>query len=183
MLTFGTNSLQLYKFHVDFSTPANSTFTGPRSIPVAAFTPLCNGGSECVPQPGTNNKLDSLADRLMYRLAYRNFGNHESLVVSQSVAVGGGGGVRWYEIQAPNGTPVVAQQGTYAPDSSYRWMASAAMDKIGDLAVGYSFSSGAVYPGVAFAGRVPSDPAGALEAETVIMNGSGSQTGTLVALG
>ncbi len=179
MLTFGTNSLQLYKFHVDFNTPANSTFTGPRAIPVAAFTPLCNGASQCVPQPGTNNKLDSLADRLMYRLAYRNFGSHESLVVSQSVAVSGGGGVRWYEIQSPNGTPVVAQQGTYAPDSSYRWMSSAAMDKIGDLAVGYSFASGAVYPGVAFAGRVPSDPAGALEAETTIMSGSGSQTGTL----
>jgi hypothetical protein len=179
LLTYGANSLLLYKFHVDFNNPANSTFTGPTTIPVAAFTPLCYGGAECVPQPGTNNKLDSLADRLMYRLAYRNFGTHESLVVNQSVAVTGGSGVRWYEIQAPNATPIVAQQGTYAPDSSYRWMGSVAMDKIGDLAVGYSFSSGAVYPGVAFAGRVPSDPAGALEAETVIMNGSGSQTGTL----
>jgi hypothetical protein len=115
----------------------------------------------------------------MYRLAYRNFGTHESLVVNQSVAVSGGGGVRWYEIQAPNHTPIVAQQGTYAPDSTYRWMGSVAMDKIGDLAVGYSFSSGAIYPGIAFAGRVLSDPAGALEAETVITNGSGSQTGTL----
>jgi hypothetical protein len=179
MLTYGANSLLLYKFHVDFNNPTNSTFAGPTTIPVAAFTPLCYGGSECVPQPGTDNKLDSLADRLMYRLAYRNFGSHESLVVNHSVAVSGGGGVRWYEIQSPNSSPVLAQQGTYAPDSSYRWMGSVAMDKIGDLALGYSFSSGAVYPGVAFAGRVPSDPAGALEAETVIMNGSGSQTGTL----
>ena len=179
MLTYGTNSLLLFKFHVDFNTPSNSTFTGPRTIPVASFTPLCNAAAQCVPQPGTSNKLDSLADRLMYRLAYRNFGSHESLVVSQSVAVSGSGGVRWYEIQAPNGTPIVAQQGTYAPDSSYRWMGSAAMDKIGDLAIGYSVSSGAVYPGVAFAGRVPSDPAGALEAETTITTGSGSQTGTL----
>ena len=91
-----------------------------------------------MPQPGTDNKLDSLADRLMYRLAYRNFGSHESLVVNHSVAVNGSGGVRWYEIQSPNGTPVVAQQGTYAPDSSYRWMGSIAMDKIGDIALGYS---------------------------------------------
>lgn len=179
MLTYGSNSLLLYKFHVDFSNPANSTFTGPTTIAVAPFIPLCYGGSSCVPQPGTDNKLDSLADRLMYRLAYRNFGSHESLVVNQSVAVNGGGGVRWYEVQSPNGTPVVAQQGTYAPDSTYRWMGSVAMDKIGDLAVGYSFSSGGVYPGIAFAGRVPSDPAGALQAETVIMHGSGSQTGTL----
>ena len=179
MLTYGMNSLLLYKFHVDFSNPSNSTFTGPTTIAVASFTPLCYGGAQCVPQPGTDNKLDSLADRLMYRLAYRNFGSHESLVVNHSVAAGGGSGVRWYEIQAPNGTPNVTQQGTFAPDSSYRWMGSVAMDKIGDLAVGYSVSSGAVYPAVAFAGRVPSDPAGALEAETVIMSGSGSQTGSL----
>jgi hypothetical protein len=179
MLNFGANSLRLFKFHVDFSNPSNSTFSGPTTLPVAAFTPLCNGASQCVPQPETNNKLDSLADRLMYRLAYRNFGNHESLVVNHSVAVSGGGGIRWYEIQAPNGTPVVVQQGTYAPDSSYRWMGSVAMDKIGDLAVGYSVSSGAVYPGIAFAGRLPSDPPGTLEAETVITSGSGSQTGTL----
>ncbi|HLI62620.1 MAG TPA: choice-of-anchor D domain-containing protein [Terriglobales bacterium] len=176
MLDFGYNSLNLYKFHVDFNTPANSTFTGPTVISVAAFTPLCNGGQDCVPQPLTDNKLDSLADRLMYRLAYRNFGTHESLVVNQSVAVAGGGGVRWYEIRNPNGTPVVAQQGTYAPDSSYRWMGSIAMDKIGDIAVGYSVSSGAVYPSIAFAGRMPSDAPGTLEAETLVWSGSGSQT-------
>ncbi|HUI83663.1 MAG TPA: choice-of-anchor D domain-containing protein [Candidatus Binatia bacterium] len=176
MLTYGLNSLQLYRFHVDFSNPSNSTFTGPTTIGVAAFSPLCGGGAQCVPQPGTSNKLDSLADRLMYRLAYRNFGDHESLVVNHSVAVSGGGGVRWYEIQSPGATPVVAQQGTWAPDSNYRWMGSVAMDRIGDLAVGYSVASGAVYPSVAFAGRMPSDPPGQLEAETTIVTGSGSQT-------
>jgi hypothetical protein len=175
VLNFGANSLNLYKFHTDFSNPANATFTGPTIIPVAAFTPLCNGGSGCVPQPGTTTKLDSLADRLMYRLAYRNFGSHQSLVVNQSVAVSGSSGVRWYEIQAPNGTPVVAQQGTYAPDSNYRWMGSIAMDKAEDIALGYSVSSSSVHPSIAVAGRVPTDPAGALEAETAVITGSGSQ--------
>ena len=104
MVYFGTNDLNLFRFHVDFNNPANSTFTGPAVISVAAFTPLCDGGT-CVPQPGTGNRLDSLADRLMYRLAYRNFGSHQSLVVNHSVAVSGGGGVRWYEIQNPGGTP------------------------------------------------------------------------------
>src|SRR5262249_27029703 len=100
-LNFGSNSLNLWKFHVDFGTPANSTLTGPTNIAVAAFAAACNGGA-CIPQPGTSQKLDSLADRLMYRLAYRNFGSHESLVVNHSVAVGGKGknksvtGVRWY---------------------------------------------------------------------------------------
>src|SRR4030088_1732309 len=83
MLYFGTNNLNLYKFHVDFTTPSNSTFTGPTVINVAAFNPLCNGGT-CVPQAGTTQQLDSLADRLMYRLAYRNFGSHESLGLKHS---------------------------------------------------------------------------------------------------
>jgi hypothetical protein len=114
MLEFDVNSLNLYKFHVDFATPSNSTFSAATNIPVAPFTPLCNGARSCVPQQGTSTFLDSLGDRLMYRLAYRNFGDHESLVVNHSVAVTVNGvstsGVRWYEIQNPGGTPTVAQQ-------------------------------------------------------------------------
>ncbi|HYU46545.1 MAG TPA: choice-of-anchor D domain-containing protein [Terriglobales bacterium] len=179
MIFFGTNNLNLFKFHVDFATPANSTFTGPTVIPVAAFNPLCNGGA-CVPQPGTTQRLDSLADRLMYRLAYRNFGTHESLVVNHSVAVGsGGGGLRWYEIQNPSGTPAVAQQGTFAPDASFRWMGSVAMDQAGDMAIGYSVSSSSVHPSVRYAGRVATDPSGTLEAEVNVISGTGSQNGNL----
>jgi hypothetical protein len=178
MLYFGTNNLNIYKFHVDFTTPSNSTFTGPTVINVAAFSPLCGGGT-CVPQPSTTQQLDSLADRLMYRLAYRNFGSHESLVVNHSVVAGSGGGIRWYEIQNPSGTPVVAQQSTFAPDSNYRWMGSVAMDQAGDLAVGYSVASTSLSPSVRFAGRVPTDPASTLESEVNIVSGSGSQTGGL----
>src|SRR5689334_2131641 len=72
-MNFGANSLNLWKFHADFANAANTTFTGPTNIPVAAFNAACSGGGACIPQPSTNNKLDSLADRLMYRLAYRNF--------------------------------------------------------------------------------------------------------------
>src|SRR5437870_7992363 len=178
MLFYGTNNLNLYRFHVDFTTPTNSTFTGPTVIPVAAFSPLCGGGT-CVPQPGTTNRLDSLADRLMYRLAYRNFGTHESLVTNHSVAVTGGGGVRWYEIQNPSGTPSLAQQGTFAPDSSYRWMGSIATDQAGDMAVGYSVSSSSINPSIRYTGRAPTDPAGTMEAEVNIVSGTGSQTATL----
>ncbi len=179
MLYFGTNNLNLYKFHVDFTTPSNSTFTGPTVINVAAFNALCNGGT-CVPQPSVTQQLDSLADRLMYRLAYRNLGNHESLVVNHSVTAGSSGGVRWYEIQNPNGTPVLAQQSTFAPDSSYRWMGSIAMDHVGDMALGYSVSAASsVFPSVRFTGRVPTDPANTMEAEVNIVSGAGSQNGSL----
>ncbi len=175
---FGTNNLNLFKFHVDFATPANSTFTGPTVIPVTAFTALCNGGT-CVPQSGTTQQLDSLADRLMYRLAYRNFGTHESLVVNHSVVAGSSGGIRWYELQNPNGTVTVAQQSTFAPDSNFRWMGSVAMDKAGDMAMGYSVSSSAKNPSIAFTGRAATDPANTMQAESTIINGTGSQTGNL----
>lgn len=186
LLNFGTNSLNEWKFHVDFANPANSTLTGPLNIPVAAFTPACGGGT-CISQPGTRNQLDSLADRLMYRLAYRTFTDgHESLVVNHSVKVSGSKrsqvvGVRWYELRNPNavGGATVFQQGTYSPDSTSRWMGSIAMDKVGNIAVGYSVSSGSVFPSISVTGRVPTDALGTLEAENSIKVGGGSQTGNL----
>jgi hypothetical protein len=178
ILSFGTNSLLLWKFHVDWTTTSNSTLTGPATIPVATFSPACSGGGTCIPQSGTNQQLDSLADRLMYRLAYRNFGDHESLVVSHSVTAGSSVGVRWYELRNPGGTPTVFQQSTYAPDSSYRWMGSAAMDRNGDIALGYSVSSSSLHPQIHYTGRLVGDPLSTMtQGEGVVIDGSGSQTG------
>lgn len=179
-VSFGSNSLNLWRFHVDFTTPSNSTLTGPINLPVAAFTAACSGGGACIPQPNTREKLDSLADRLMYRLAYRNFGTHESWVVNHSVTVGKSKrnstvGVRWYELQNLNTSPTVAQQGTFSPDSTFRWMGSIAMDKVGDIALGYSASSTSVFPSLRYTGRVPSDPLGTMETEATIKAGAGSQ--------
>ena len=184
-LNFGSNSLNLWKFHVDFKTTSNSTFTGPTTLAVAAFTEACAGGS-CIPQMGTSQKLDSLGDRLMYRLAYRNFGTHESLVVNHSVAATGGKhgantGVRWYELRSTTAPAAfsVFQQGTFAPDSSFRWMGSIAMDKVGDIALGYSVSSSSMFPAIRYTGRVPTDGAGTMEAEKSIKTGGGSQLHSL----
>lgn len=181
VMSFGTNSLNLYRFHVDWANPANSTFTGPTVLPVASFGEACGGGT-CVPQAGTRNKLDSLGDRLMYRLAYRKFGDgHDALVVNHSVGANRKSqtSVRWYEVRNPGGTPAVHQQGTYAPDSSYRRMGSAAMDKAGNIGVGYSVSSSTLRPSIRFTGRGPGDPLGTLGAETNLLTGVGSQTGAL----
>jgi hypothetical protein len=179
VMSFATNALQLWKFHVDWTTPANSTFTGPATIPVASFSPACGGGGACIPQAGTTQQLDSLADRLMYRLAYRNFGDHESLVVNDSVTAGSSVGVRWYELRDPNGTPTVFQQGTYAPDSSYRWMGSLAQDKLGDIGLGFSVSSSSLHPGIHVTGQLAGDAPGTMtQGETSVIDGAGSQTGS-----
>ncbi|PYX93849.1 MAG: hypothetical protein DMG67_03235 [Acidobacteria bacterium] len=182
LVNFGSNSLRLWRFHVDFATPGNSTLTGPTTIPVAAFAAACRGGGACIPQSSTSQKLDSLADRLMYRLAYRNFGTHDALVVNHSVTVGKGktsrAGIRWYELRSStpgSGNFSVFQQGTFAPDSTFRWMGSIAMDKVGDIAVGYSASSSSVFPSIRYSGRVSSDALGTLESENVLQAGGGSQ--------
>jgi hypothetical protein len=176
----GSTTLDLWKFHVDWGTPGNSSLTGPTRLGVAAYNQLCSGTRSCVPQPGTSVGLDGLGDRLMHRLAYRNLGDHEALVATHSANVGSGqAGVRWYEIRNPNGTPVIYQQGTYAPDATNRWLGSIAMDQSGNIALGYSVSSSSVFPGIRYTGRLVSDPLNTLpQGETTLIDGHGSQTGT-----
>jgi hypothetical protein len=171
------NELRLFRFHVDWTNPAASTFTGPVALPVAPYDAALCAFALCIPQAGTFQKLDTLSSRLMYRLAYRNFGDHESLVVNHSVDIGGDhAGVRWYEIRKP-AAPVLYQQGTYAPDDEHRWMGSIAMDGNGNVALGYSVSSATSYPSIRFTGRLADDPLGTMTlAEGTIVAGSGAQT-------
>jgi hypothetical protein len=175
LVTFGSNTLNLYKFHVDFATPTNSKITGPFSMSVAAFSEACGGGT-CIPQLGTQQLLDSLGDRLMYRLAYRNYGDHEAVVVNHSVATTGSVGIRWYELRNLSGTPSVYQQGTFAPDSEYRWMGSIGMDNVGNIALGYSISSTSRNPSIRYTVRAPGDPLGQMGTEAQVIGGTGSQT-------
>lgn len=175
------SALDLFKFHVDFTNPTNSTFTGPTKIAVAAFTPLCptQNRGRCVKQPTAGSDLlESLANRLMFRLVYRNFSDHTVLLTTHSIVAGSSGGIRWYEIRNPETSPSVFQSGTFAPDSQYRWMPGIAMDANQDIAVGFSRSGTASgqYPSLVYAGRVPSDAAGTLEGEVTLKAGTGSQT-------
>jgi hypothetical protein len=181
-LDYGNDqSLDLWQFHVDWTTPTNSTFTGPTNIPVAAYTEACGETvtelfyttGDCIPQAGTTQGLDSYGDRLMYRLAYRNFGTYQALVANHTVTIGTSSsqtGIRWYELQNTGGGFGLYQQGTYAPDSNYRWMGSIAMDKVGDIAMGYSVSSSAISPDIGYTGRMPSDALGTMEGEIDVLS-------------
>ena len=183
------STFQIWKFHVDFITPANSRFgtasqTPNFNLPVDTyFWNMCSGSRSCIQQPGTSQGLDALSDRLMNRLQYRRFADgHESLVANHTVGVGSSGNqaaVRWYEIRGLSTTPAIYQQGTYAPSSDSRWMASVAMDQAGDIVVGYSVSSSTISPSIRYTGRLASDPLGMLpQGEATLISGSGSQTST-----
>lgn len=171
------SSLGVYELSPNFATNS-ATLSSFATIPVASYSSASSS-----PQPGTSEMLDSLSDRLMYRLAFRMYSDHESIVVNHSVVASSSNnsGVRWYELRSPissTGTFSLYQQATFAPDTSYRWMGSAAMDQAGDLAIGYSVADGtSVYPSVRYTGRTSSDALNTMESEDSIIAGSGSQTG------
>ncbi len=176
----GGGAYRLFHFHVDFTTPANSSFTLFASPPAAGFTQLCATTRSCVPQSATTSRLDAIADRLMFRLAYRNFGDHEAVVGNYTVSSGSVAGVRWFELRNVTAGPVtVFQESTFQPDSTWRWMGSAAMDQQGNLAIGYSASSTSIFPQLRYAGRLAGDPLSVLsQGEATLFAGTGSQTGT-----
>src|SRR5579871_679970 len=194
------NHLYIYSMHPDFANPSQSIFTGSglaNPITVPTYTAFCPSPAHqnCVPQEETPTLLGSLGDVLMYRLAYwddgplANVGTHAGRLPQQHwyvnhvvTASGGQAGVRWYEFRAPVRAVTVSdvslfQAGTLAPDSNYRWMGSIAGDKAGDIALGYSIASSTMWDSIAISGRVPSDPLGQMEAETIATAGTGSQGG------
>jgi hypothetical protein len=179
LVAFGAtpSTLAVYRFHVDWAAPARSSLVGPTAVTVPSYADVCGGaGVNCIPQLGTTTKLDAVQDRLMYRLAYRNLGGHESLLVNHTVAANGGGGVRWYELEDP-AAPTLRQVGTWAPDSGYRWMASLASDAVGNLALGYSRSSATMKPAIQYVTRAWDAPAGLLDGGEVLLHaGAGAQT-------
>lgn len=184
------DALLLFKFAVNFD--GGSTFTGPTVIPIAPYDTIFGGSSclssrQCIPQPNTTNLIDILSSRQRptFRAAYRRFADgRESIVTNQSVeAAPLMAGMRWWELRSPNATPVLFQDSTYAPgvsDNIHRWMGSIAMDKNGNMGLGFSASSATatgVFPSVRYTGRLASDPVNTMpQGEGTIIAGTASQT-------
>ena len=183
------DALSMYDFHVDWLTPANSTFGLAETLPTAPFdinvgcTDADGDGAprDCIAQPGTTQKIDALPGRLMHRVQYRNFGDHEAMVVVQASVDADGAnrvGSRWYELRSTGGGWSIYQQGTYAPGTENRWMGSVAMDGRGDIALGYSIVDAAnnLFPSISYTGRLAGAPLGAMpEQEQRLFTGTSSQ--------
>ncbi len=177
-VNLGSNKLRIWEVAVDWDTTSNSTVTLTDQLTTEPFST----SNINVVQPGTSQRLGTLAGRLMYRLQYRNFGDYQVMVTNHTVNAGGGrAGVRWYELRNTGSGWSIYQQGTYAPnDGDGRWMASVAMNDNGDIAVGYSVSGPSTYPSIRIAGQTTGAPMGlgVLDIdETTIVEGTKSQTG------
>jgi hypothetical protein len=193
-LSIHSSGMFIYRMKVDFVTPANTLNVKQATVPVAPATGACGGGGACIPQPGTTQQVSSLGDRLMFRAAYRNLIDHESLVISHSVdpnVTGVVSGVRWYDFRlsgTPDATcptyPCVYQQGTIADvaNGRSRWMPSIAMDAAENILVGYS-TTGKTPAGenhsIRYTGRAKGDPPGTMTVpEATIVTGKANNNNT-----
>ncbi len=177
---YAGDHLRIWEYSVDWVTPANTTLSSPYTVSVTAFnSEFQPWGSGDIEQPGTGQKLDCIPIAMMYRLQWRDFGTHQSLVANHTVDVNGNdhAGIRWYELRKTTGNFSLYQEGTYAPDSEHRFMGSVALDSYGNMALAYSVSSSTTYPSQRYTGRYANDPLGQMTfTEQVIVDGLSSQT-------
>lgn len=190
-------TLDVWKAAATWGATPSLTVTGPTLLTVNTFNDVfscLSANRACIEEPvqpmspaTPQDFLDVVGDKIMFRNAYRNFGDHQALVLNHSVNVAASGadqaGIRWYEVRDPGGSPVVFQQSTYSPTdvndpTASRWMGSIAMDHAGNIALGYSKSGPKTFPSPMITGRLASDTAGTMGAEVVMFAGAGSQVGT-----
>ncbi|MBI5563407.1 MAG: DUF11 domain-containing protein [Chloroflexi bacterium] len=191
-MTDPAGTLQIWEFKPDWVTPANSVFgvgaghTADYALTIATYTDACE---TCVPQSSAVQKLDSLGDRLMHRVAFRALnGGIQTAVLNHTVDADGSGsstrtGLRWYEARrnSVTGAWTLNQQMTYAPGSTeYRWMGSIATDQSGNIALGYSASSPTLFPAIRYTGRLFTDTVSTLpQTEVTLTVSAGAQTGSV----
>ncbi|TMA21046.1 MAG: hypothetical protein E6J88_16295, partial [Deltaproteobacteria bacterium] len=179
------NQVSIYKFHVDWNSIGNSTFTGPFASIMPFWWEQFSGASQRV--PSTGNSLDTLYPRLMMQNQYTNFSGVESLWTSHTVGAGNPttnatsaqAAVRYYQVKVSGGSVEAnaTQAFTYSPDTTvHRFLPSVAVDRAGDMAIGYSASSATLNPAIRYAGRLAADPVNSIsQTEQSLIEGSGSQ--------
>lgn len=176
--------MEMWEFHVDWNTPANSTLTKLADVAMAEYDcTLCgaSGNWNCMPQPNTTQKIDPIREPIHYQLQYRNWGTYETLVGGFVEDVDGTdhAAVRWFEMRKVGGVWSMYQQGTVGGDAQHRSVTSVAMDGAGGIALGYTRTGANVpyYPSILYAGRRSWDPLNTMTwVDAVAQLGDSSQT-------
>jgi len=175
---FGSaDRVKVWAFTADWDTPANSTFAEVNSLVPSSFNTSFSSDAPIIQPNGAG--LMALNDRMMFRNQYRNFGTHETMVLSRVVNMGSDqAAMRWYELRNTGSGWDIYQEGTFSPDNSAsRWMGSIAMNGSGDIALGYSITSNSMVPSIAVTGRLAGDPLGQMTFTEAIVAGTASQSG------
>ncbi|MEI8058665.1 MAG: T9SS type A sorting domain-containing protein [Ferruginibacter sp.] len=178
-----TDSIGLFEFKVNFTTPSLSKVVAKSSLAVTAYkSDICTTTrGQCINQPGSTIKVEALHQKIMNQPIYRNFGSYEGIVLSHVVDKGTNiSGIRWYELTKTTGNWGVNQQSTYAPDNTHRWLPGICYDAAGNIGLAYNVSaSTTTYPGAKYTGRKSCDPLNTMTyAESVIIAGTAANSST-----
>lgn len=174
--------IKLWNIVPNWEQTGNSTISAPQEIITEPFDSFFNAfGVGDIEQPNTTQRIDAIGGAVMYQVQYKEFEDHNSILMNHSVDVDGAlqGGIRWYEFRQPNAAAPwsIYQQGTYAPDTESRFMGSIAFDGTGAIGLCYAVSGPNTFPSVRYTGRFPNDPLGEMTiTEETVINGTNSQT-------
>ncbi|HEY0321747.1 MAG TPA: carboxypeptidase regulatory-like domain-containing protein [Pyrinomonadaceae bacterium] len=181
------NVISVYKFKVDWGNISTSTFTGPFDSLNTTWWAQLAAADQTAPTPANRN--DELYARLMMQNQYTNMGGVESLWNSMTAGLGNPttnitatqSAVRYYQLKVTGGTvePTTSQAFTYSPaDTIWRYMPSLAIDRSGNMAIGFTTSNATTHPTLSYAGRLSTDPANSLpQTDQLLFAGTGSQSG------
>jgi Secretion system C-terminal sorting domain len=181
--TYPTDHIRIWECVPNWITPGSSTLSMTTTLPISAFDVSTFSSSwDDIDQPGTSQNLDAIAQAMMFRMQYKIFASHQSIVGNFTVNVASSGihaGIRWFELRNTGSGWSLYQEGTYAPDSDSRWNASTSIDDNGNIGMAYSISGSSTYPSIRYTGHTNSAALGVMDVtEETIIAGTGNQTGT-----
>ncbi len=177
------NAVSVYKLHADWNDLSASTFSGPfLSLTATSWSKLL-AANQFEPSPG--NKLDTQYPRPTGQSQYTNIGGVEALWISHTVGASGASSaqsaVRYYQVNVTGGAVAAkaTQAFTYSPDTAvFRFLPSVAVDRRGDMAMGYSATNARLNPAIRYAGRLAGDPVNSItQTEQTLIEGTGTQSG------
>jgi hypothetical protein len=168
--------LDVFQFHTVFGA-SGSTFTETAEVPIAPYQGCSSNPPQwCVAERSPGRCLESIGDRLMFRLAWHNVAGTEYLVTNHTIMTSPGlVGVDWYAIANPSTSPSIAYSGTVSDPKTSYWIGSIAMDHSGDIALGFSAASKALDPSIEYTGCAASGSTCTTTPPLTIVKGTGVQ--------
>ena len=180
-----TDHVGLWNLNLNWANPASSTVSAKIEIPVTAFDAAFTGGFANIAQPGTAQRIDVIMGAVMNMCHWYKFGSHESILLNWPVEITDGSlisGIRWVELRSTNGgtTWTKYQEGTFTDPSGNEsvWMGCMAMDKQGNIGLGYTKSGTTTFPSLYYTGRMANAPLGTMNVTPVLaVAGTNATTG------
>ena len=179
-----SDHIGMWNIDMNWSDINSSSISGKIEIPTAAFDAAIAGGFANLQQPGTSQRIDAIVGAVMNMSHWYKFDTYESILLNWVVEITNGSqvsGIRWVELRSTNngGSWSVYQEGTFTDPTGNDsvFMGCIAMDKQGNIGLGYTKTGASTYPSLYYTGRMANDPLGTMTvAEDLVIAGTHSVT-------